>query len=85
MNRDYKRTILQGAFEHIIEVKSSCRKGRNLTVIVLMIVFFSLLGCGKKARPRPSGQLPLPVVKDLKITIGRDMFWLIRTIPVAEE
>ncbi len=85
MNRDYKRTILQGAFEHIIEVKSSCRKGRNWTVLVLMIVFLSLLGCGKKALPRPPGQLPLPVVKDLKITIGRDMLWLTWTIPVAED
>ncbi len=85
MNRDSKRVILPGTNEQIIDVKSRCRKGHCLTVSVLMMVFLSLLGCGKKAPPRPPDQIPLPVVKDLKVTIGRDMLWLTWTIPVAED
>lgn len=84
MNRDSKRVILPGANEQIIDVKSRCHKGRCLTASVLMMVFLSILGCGKKAPPRPPDQIPLPVVKDLKVTIGRDMLWLTWTIPVAE-
>ena len=85
MNRDSKRVILPGTNEQIIDVKSRCHKGHCLTVSVLMMVFLSLLGCGKKAPPRPPDQIALPVVKDLKVTIGRDMLWLTWTIPVAED
>lgn len=85
MNQDSKQVILLGANEQIIDVKRRCRKGYCLTASILMMVFLSLLGCGKKAPPRPPGRIPLPVVKDLKVTIGRDMLWLTWTIPVAED
>ncbi|HEA66056.1 MAG TPA: hypothetical protein ENI07_04435 [Desulfobacterales bacterium] len=85
MNRDSKHVILPGANEQIIDVKRRCHKNHCLTASILMMVFLSLLGCGKKAPPRPPDQIPLPVVKDLKITIGRDMLWLTWTIPAAED
>ena len=85
MNQDSKRVISPGSFEQIIKVKSRCRKGHCLTVLTLMMVFLFFLGCGKKAPPRAPGQMPLPVVKDLKITIGRDLLWLTWTIPVAKD
>lgn len=85
MNRGSRYNVLPGTCERIIDVKTGCRIAHCFAVSVLMMLFLSLLGCGKKAPPRAPGQLPLPVVKDLKITIGRDMLWLTWTIPVAED
>ena len=56
-------------------------KRHALLFFVSFILFFPLLGCGKKASPRAPGVAPLPPIDNLKSTTRGEVLWLSWSIP----